>query len=166
MQKRMEDALGNLAELGRLIRDSVFDLVIAVSPENVRYTGDVFISTQVDIRDRLALIAWDGHDAPVFILCQVEEGFARQESWITDIRTYKEFVTSPIDMLAGVIEERAGRSGHIGIELDYLPASALAALQHQLARYTIWRLGNNLLPGPHAEDAAGTRTAGHCLPRH
>ena len=128
----MEDALGNLSELGRLVRSSDFDLVVAVSPENVRYLGDVFISTQVDIRDRLALIVWDGERDPVFILCQVEEGFARQESWITDIRTYKEFVTSPIDLLAGVIGELGAAGGHVGIELDYLPASGFARLERLL----------------------------------
>ncbi len=128
----MEDALGNLAELARLVRASDFDLVVAVSPENVRYLGDVFISTQVDIRDRLALIVWDGERDPVFILCQVEEGFARQESWISDIRTYKEFVTSPIDLLAGVIGELGAGGGHVGIELDYLPASGFARLERLL----------------------------------
>ncbi len=122
MAKRFEDALGDLSRLKQLIQASEFDLVVAASPENVLYTSDVFISTQVDIRDRLALIAWDGDREPVFILCRVEEGFAREEGWITDIRAYKEFVTSPIDMLAEVIDELGAASGSVGLELDYLPA--------------------------------------------
>ena len=132
VQKRMDDALGNLQVLGDLVAASAFDLVVAASPENVRYLGDVFISTQVDIRDRLALIVWDGRQDPVFILCQVEEGYARQESWITDIRTYKEFVTSPVDLLADVIAEYGREAGHVGLELDYLPASALEGLRRRL----------------------------------
>lgn len=72
--KRMEDALGELSRLKRAIQCSDFDVVVAASPENVLYTSDAFVSTQVDIRDRLALIVWDGDREPVFILCQVEEG--------------------------------------------------------------------------------------------
>ena len=56
--KTMRDALGDLAGMKNAIEASAFDAVIAVSPENVQYIGDVFISTQIDIRDRLALIVW------------------------------------------------------------------------------------------------------------
>ena len=56
--KTMQQAVGNLPRLQNLIDSSEFDAVVAVSPENVLYTGDAFISTMVDIRDRLALIIW------------------------------------------------------------------------------------------------------------
>lgn len=124
----MADALGDLPRLQRSIRASDFDVVVAVSPENVLYTSDAFVSTQVDIRDRLALVAWDGDRDPVFVLCRVEEGFVRGQSWIQDIRAYKEFVTSPIDLLAEVLEELGAAHGHIGIEMDYLGASYLQRL--------------------------------------
>ncbi len=132
MSKTMEDALGDLSALKRLISASDFDLVVAVSPENVRYGSDVFISTQVDIRDRLALLVWDGVRDPVFVLCQVEEGLARQESWVRDIRVYKEFVTSPVDLLADVIEDLGCASGRIGLEYDYLPAAGFERLRQRL----------------------------------
>ena len=123
MLKQMQDATGDLERLQREIRASHFDVVVAVSPENVLYASDAFVSTQVDIRDRLALLVWDGVREPIFILCQVEEGYVRQSSWVNDIRTFKEFVTSPIDVLADVLNELGVASGHIGIELDYLGAS-------------------------------------------
>ena len=82
--KRMQDALGDLPRLQRNIVASPFDVVVAASPENVLYTSDAFVSTQVDIRDRLALIAWDGERDPVFVLCRVEVGYVQQESWIQD----------------------------------------------------------------------------------
>ena len=56
--KTMHQAVGNLSRLHNLIEASEFDAVVAVSPENVLYTSDVFISTMVDIRNRLALIVW------------------------------------------------------------------------------------------------------------
>ena len=55
--KTMQDATGNLSRLQALIDASEFDAVVAVSPENVLYASDAFISTQIDIRDRLALLA-------------------------------------------------------------------------------------------------------------
>ena len=60
MSKTIDDALGNLRRLERLLAESPYDAVIAVSPDNVRYVGDVHISTQTSIRDRLALIVWLG----------------------------------------------------------------------------------------------------------
>lgn len=131
-EKTMHDALGDVARLKKAIAASEFDLVVAASPENVLYTSDAFISTQIDIRDRLALIAWDGVDDPVFVLCQVEVGYAQQTSWISDFRPYREFVTSPIDLLAEVIRERGAERGYIGLEMDYLAASYVAQLQRLL----------------------------------
>ena len=93
-----------MSRLHNLIESGEFDAVVAVSPENVLYTRDVFISTMVDIRDRLALIVWAKVKDPIFVLCQVEEGYVRHVSWSQDIRTYMEIVTSPVDVLADVLE--------------------------------------------------------------
>lgn len=118
--KTMQQATGNLTRLQALIDASAFDAVVAVSPENVLYAGDVFISTQVDIRDRLAFVVWAKGRKPAYVLCQVEEGYVRQESWIDDIRTYKEFVTSPVDVLADTLDEFGLARSRVGIETEYL----------------------------------------------
>ena len=132
MSKTIDDAMGNLRSLERAIAEGPHDAVIAVSPENVRYVGDVHISTQVSIRDRLALIIWAKGRAPVFVLCAVEEAFVRANSWISDIRPFKEFVTSPIAVVADVLEELGLARGKIGIELDYLAGTYLDALRERL----------------------------------
>ena len=132
--KRMEDALGDMARLRRTIEESPFDAVVAVSPENVRYAGDVHISTQKGIRDRLALIVWAKSHDPIFIVCQVEEAYVRQESWIQDIRRYKEFVLSPVSVLADVLEELGLGAGNVGIELAYLAATYYRALVDRLPK--------------------------------
>lgn len=120
--KKIEDVIGDLPRLRRAIEESEFDAVVAVSPENVRYIGDVNISTQTTIRDRLAMIVWAKGREPIFILCQVEEGFVRQESWIQDIRSFKEFVTSPVAVLIDVLRELKLEKGHIGMETEYFAA--------------------------------------------
>ena len=106
------DTVGDMDRLERAIASSGLDAGSAVSPENVIYASDVFVSTQIDIRDRLALIGWAAGRDPVFVLCQVEEGFVRQESWIGDIRTYKEFsdhtIKPELEKIPGVSEARVG----------------------------------------------------------
>lgn len=130
----MQDTMGDMAAMQRAIETSDFDAVVAVSPENVRYIGDVHISTQATIRDRLALIVWAKGRNPIFILCAVEEGYVRQASWIQDIRPYKEFVTRPTAMLAEVLQELGLARGLIGMETEYLAAQyyqdILALLPH------------------------------------
>ena len=120
--KTIDDTLGDLRHVERLLAQSDFDALIAVSPDNVRYVGDVHISTQTSIRDRLALIVWPKGRDPVFVLCLVEEGYVRLNSWIRDIRSYKEFVVKPMDLLADVLAELGLADARVGCELDYLAA--------------------------------------------
>ena len=137
MSKTIDDAMGNLRSLRSAIEHGPHDAVIAVSPENVRYVGDVHISTQVSIRDRLALIIWAKGRDPVFVLCAVEEAYVRVHSWITDIRPFKEFVTSPIAVVADVLEEFGLARANIGIETDYLAGTYLDALRQRLPGLTV-----------------------------
>lgn len=130
--KTINDTIGNVVGLRALIEVSEFDAVIAVSPENVHYIADVGISTQRFIRDRLALVVWAKGREPVMVLCQVEEGYVRQESWIGDIRGYKEFVTSPMRLVADVLREKGLASGRVGCELDYLAGRYIGQLQAEL----------------------------------
>lgn len=132
MTKTMRDAMGNLALLERLIGESPYDAVIVGSPENVRYTADVHISTQQTIRDRLALVVWPKGRAPVFIVCLVEEGYVRKHGWIGDVRCYKEFVLSPVDLLADVLTELGLGKAHIGMELDHFAAGYQRQLEARL----------------------------------
>ena len=127
--KKQTDAAGDIAALQRAIDASPFDAVIAASPENVQYGTDVLIASQRNIRDRLALLIWPKGQAPSLVLCRVEEGYVRQQSWVSDIRGYKEFVTPPITLAAEVLRERGLASGRIGCEMEYLPGKYVRDLQ-------------------------------------
>jgi len=120
--KRPEEALGDIARLRQTIEHSPFDAVLAVSPESVRYAGDVHIASQSKIRDRLALIVWAKGREPVFVVCAVHEALVRQESWIGEVRTYREFFTPPMLVVAEVLEELGLGRAHLGIESEYLAA--------------------------------------------
>ena len=132
--KTMQDAMGDLAGMRRAIETSDFDAVVAVSPENVRYIGDVNISTQAAIRDRLAMIVWAKSRDPIFILCRVEEGYVREASWIQDVRAYTEFVTRPTAVLAEVLRELGLDSGLVGIETEYLAVRYYQEMVEQLPK--------------------------------
>jgi Xaa-Pro aminopeptidase len=99
---------------------SDLDALVAVSPENTYYSCDVPILTQKTIRDRLAMVVWTRSGEPVLILCTIEDAQARVESSVKDIRGYVEFATSPVHLLADVLNERKLGRGRIGIEKRYL----------------------------------------------
>jgi len=95
---------------------SDLDAVVAISPENVFYLSDALILTQRYIPDRLAVVIWSKGRAPTMIVCAIEESLARQDSSIPDIRTYIEFQTSPVAVLADVLAEHGVARGRIGYE--------------------------------------------------
>jgi Xaa-Pro aminopeptidase len=120
--KKIEDCLGAVVRLRGMLEHSNYDAIIACSPENVRYTGDVMIDTQTAIRDRLAFIVWAKGRDPVYVLCQVEEGYVAQNTWIKEIRSFKEFVTKPTDVLADLLIDLGLDRGHVAIEQEYIAA--------------------------------------------
>lgn len=108
---------------------SPFDAIVAISPENVPYVSGCQIETQRSIRHRLALVLWPKGDDPSFVVCSIEESQAREESWIEDVRAYVEFQTTPIEVLARLLEERGLSRARVGIEIDYLSAAYFEELR-------------------------------------
>lgn len=135
--KTMHDTIGDLTRLKALIAESGHDAIIACSPENVRYVGDVMISTQYAIRDRLAFIVWPAGGEPVYVLCAVEEGYVSKKSWITEFRGFKEFVTKPIDVLADLLEELGLAKGRIALEVEFMAATYRDQLAKRLPELTV-----------------------------
>lgn len=62
------EAAGNLDGLQRAIDASGLDAILAATPENVRYAGDVFIPTQRNIRHRPAYVLWPAAQQPLFVI--------------------------------------------------------------------------------------------------
>ena len=118
----------NRDRLFRLMDEQGFDAVIAVSPENVHYLSGARIETQISIRDRLALVVWPLQEEPTFLVCNLEEAQARDESWISDVRSYFEFKTSPMELLADTLRERGLLGKRTGLEMKYLSAHDFVAL--------------------------------------
>ena len=118
--KTVDNTLGNMAQLQSAVDNSDMDAIVIVSPENLRYAADVQFTSQLKIRDRLTFIVWPKGREPLIIVCLVWEALVRRSSWIQDLRTYREFEVSPVQMVVDVLKELKLSKGRIGYEGEYL----------------------------------------------
>jgi Xaa-Pro aminopeptidase len=118
----------NWRELEDAYRAARLDVLVAASCENILYLSGAPIASVLGI-ERIALIVWEPATDPTFIVCNIDESQARTESWIGDIRAYREFAETPIQLLASVLRERQLESARIGVEKAFLTA----AQQEELA---------------------------------
>lgn len=133
--------IGNIDRFQKALAESGLDAVVAVSPENVPYLSGVLLWSQRAIRDRLAVVVWPRHGAPTFLICNIEEHYVREHSAIEDVRSYVEFKTTPLELVAEVLKEKGLVRGRIGMELGYMTSRHMAEIQR-------------LVPGATIDDAA------------
>ena len=127
----------NIERFKDLLAESDLDGVIASSLENVSYLSGARIVTQRLIPDRLALVLWPGQGEPAMVLCKGEEMANAGDYRIEHMRTYIEFVTSPIDLLADVLIEKGMSRGRLGVERRSLPAAFMDHLHERLPSATL-----------------------------
>ncbi len=120
-----------------ILAESGLDGVVASSLENVSYLSGARIVTQRLIPDRLVLLLWPGQGDPAIVLCKGEDAANRDDCRIKDMRTYKEFVTSPVDMLADAVVEKGLAKGRLGVERHSLAAAFMDRLQERLPGATL-----------------------------
>lgn len=112
------DALIGLAKAEGL------DALVTMSPENFTYVSGAYVLTVAKIRPRQAFAVLPVDKDPFIVICKIEEGLTRSESWITDLRTYIEFAENPIDQLVVALKGAGLDRARIGMDMDYLPASS------------------------------------------
>lgn len=114
------------------------DALIAVSPTSVIYTaGFVIPSLRIQgLHRRLAMTVVTADEGKkCLIVVDMETSTAAQRSsWLSDIRSYREFEQTAADILVSTLQEYGITNGRIGLELDYLPASDFAFIQHALPK--------------------------------
>lgn len=114
----------NRDALMQLVKAEGLDALVAMSPENFTYVSGAYVLTVGKIRPRQAFAVLPADKEPFMVICKIEEGLTRSESWITDLRTYIEFAENPIDELVKALKSAGLDKGRIGMDLDYLPASS------------------------------------------
>lgn len=103
-------------------REKDFDALVAMSPENVAYSIGCVIPSQFFARRRHAISVMPRDGNPALIVADMEEEHAKHYSSFKDIRSYKEFMLDPIELLVEILKEKDLDRGRIGIELNYIPA--------------------------------------------
>ncbi|MCC7485573.1 MAG: aminopeptidase P family protein [Burkholderiales bacterium] len=116
----MKRKVVNLPVLVREMKSAGLDAAVVASPENFFYLGGWKIQTQVLIRDRLALgiVTVDGDIT--LVVCKNEEAQTRRYASVEDVRTYAEFIDSPMKGVAAVLEEKNLARSRIGVERKYV----------------------------------------------
>jgi len=114
----------------KIMLEEEFGALVAISVENVTYTGGVMIPSQPLIRQRHAICFVPSSGEPKMIVVNMEESFAKSNSRIKNIQSYNEFNENPIDLLADTIRKAGLVRARIGIELDYLPAKDYLRLKN------------------------------------
>ncbi|MEU0156924.1 M24 family metallopeptidase, partial [Micromonospora fulviviridis] len=118
------DARANLAAV---LEENSLDAIVASSPPNVCYSSGTYFTTMKTVPQRTAFVVANGAE-PTFVYCTIEEGHATEESWLTELVGYTEFVDEPVEVLSRVLTEKGVSSGRVGVELRNLCARDRALL--------------------------------------
>lgn len=110
------------------------DALVAMSPENFPFVSSANITTLGHLRARHAYAVLLANADPMLIVCTIERRTAVGESWVKNVVTYREFVEIPVEVLAAQLRQAGVESGSIGMDLDFLPASAFELLKAALPK--------------------------------
>ena len=116
------------ADIGALqaqIRAAGLDAVLTVSGANFTYVTDAL----------MVIVPAEG--APLPLVCLPEAKQVRQDSRISDLRTYVEFKEDPMVVLAQLFAEIGLSTGRIGIESRFLAVTYERRLATALPEATI-----------------------------
>ncbi len=122
----------SLKKARKEIAENKLDALVAVSPGSVYYTSGTYFMTQKNIPERLGLVSITDSGEPVFIYCTIEEGHAKEESWLPNLRGYQEFKDQPVDVLVDVLKEQGAAKGRVGVEKMFFSARDFERLQSKL----------------------------------
>lgn len=106
--------------LQRSMKERGLDVLVAVSPENTTYASGAVIASQKSIPERLAFVVVPSSGAAQMLVCSIEEGIAREQTFIADVHSYVEGPEHPMQALAGVLAKIGVRHGRVGIETHFL----------------------------------------------
>ena len=132
----------NVERFEDLLAESGLDALVASSLENVSYLSGARMVMQRLIPDRLALLLWPGQGDPAIVLCRGEDVACRPDCWIEDMRSYTEFVTSPVDLLADIVAEKGLARDRLGLEKHSLPSAYVDRLRKRLPGATLVDCGD------------------------
>src|SRR3990170_8115356 len=114
--------LMNVKRMKSFLKGSPLDAIVAMSLENFRYIAGVSMEIQRFIKERVALVVWPRDGEPTMLIRNAQLSRVRDETWVEDIRLYREFEESPMRVLADILAEKSVGGGRIGVEKYYFCA--------------------------------------------
>jgi Xaa-Pro aminopeptidase len=127
----------NMPVLLNELRAAGLDAAVVASPENFFYLSGWKIQSSVLIRDRLSLGVVTADGEITLVVCKNEEGQTRRYASVEDIRTYAEFIDSPMKGVAEVLEEKGLAKARIGVERKYVTADYYEDLRKRVPVATL-----------------------------
>jgi Xaa-Pro aminopeptidase len=127
----------NMPVLLNELRAAGLDAAVVASPENFFYLSGWKIQSSVLIRDRLSLGIVTADGEITLVVCKNEEGQTRRYASVEDIRTYAEFIDSPMKGVAEVLEEKGLAKARIGVERKYVTADYYEDLRKRIPVATL-----------------------------
>ena len=131
-----QDVIGHQV---RAMKEAGLDALVSISPENFAYVTGFLSPTQPLMRWRHAMAMVTADGAVALVAVDMEASTIRAKSQPgTKIAVWQEFKFDAMSVLAALLREHGLGQARIGIEMDYLPAGDLAALNKLLpqARFT------------------------------
>ncbi len=113
------------------------DVLVAASPENFVYLTDTLLLSQEIIPERLCMAVVPKGGVPWALVCYCEELQTRQDSWIEEIQTYREFHESPMQVLARLLKDQGWGGSRIGVEKRFLVGRYMEELSAFLPEATL-----------------------------
>lgn len=126
------------------------DIVIGCSPESFPFIANGNLPNLTYIRSRCAFACIDAQGAAFVVMFRGDESIIREQSWISDFASYREFEDDPITFLVDQLRGRGFADARIGIDLDFLPATSHIRLE-------------KLLPDAKIVDMSGEIAARRCI---
>jgi len=134
----------NLSKMQNLMRDRDISVLVTFSVENTYYTtGNYSLITKTLGNERLAISIIPSQGEPIYLVSVIEESLTRDETWITDIRTYG-YTESHIKCLMDILYEKKLLDGQVALEMTALSADLYQELT-ALAPKTAFVDGTDIL---------------------
>jgi Xaa-Pro dipeptidase len=119
-----------IARQVRAMKDAGLDAVLSISPENFAYVTGFLSPTQPLMRWRHAMALVTADAATALVIVDMEANTIRAKAPAgTEIAVWREFRFDAMPVLAELLRKHGLAQARIGIEMDYLPAGDLSALQ-------------------------------------
>jgi Xaa-Pro aminopeptidase len=106
----------NFERLERGFQQSGLDALVAASTDFVFYFSGVPVRYSPGW-ERISVVVWPRDGSPTLIVPGTSEALAKSHSWFDNIRTYTDFVQSPMEALGDVLREQGMSARRVGLQM-------------------------------------------------